>query len=81
MSRSVKETHDQLLNLLGTFESDAVQRRKQPKGIGDVAFEMLNTMLLFARDNFAVLIRNAGRRTVSVGAIGQKLDEFLQRGQ
>jgi hypothetical protein len=76
---SVKAAHDQLIETLGDIESPAVARRTGKNIAGDVSFGLNDTMALFARANVVVLIRNAGRTVVKVGAIARALDRMLER--
>jgi len=76
---SVKAAHDQLIETLGEIESNAVERRSGKNAIGDVAFGLNDTMVLFARGNLVVWIRNAGRPVVKVGALARSLDKMLER--
>jgi hypothetical protein len=74
---SVKAAHDQVLEALGNMESTAVERRTGKNTLGDVTFALGDTMLLFARANLVVLIRNAGPTVVPVGAVAHDLDALL----
>ena len=74
---SVKAAHDQLLEALGNVESDAVERQTEQDAVGDVAFALNDTMILFARANAVVLIRNAGPVVVQVGVVARELDRLL----
>lgn len=74
---SVEAAHDQLLEAFGNMESDSVERRTGKDAPGDVAFGLGDTMVLFARANLVVLIRNAGPTVVRVGDIARRLDRFL----
>jgi hypothetical protein len=76
---SVKAAHDQLIDTLGEIESGAVERRTGKNAIGDVSFGLNDTMALFARANIVVLVRNAGRSVVKVGAIARAFDKILER--
>jgi hypothetical protein len=76
---SLKAAHDQLIETLGEIESGAVERRTGKNAIGDVSFGLNDTMVLFARVNLVVLIRNAGRIVVKVGAIARAFDKMLER--
>jgi len=76
---SVKAAHDQLIEVLGNFESNAVERRTEKNALGEVAFALGDTMMLFSRGNLVVLIRNAGPKVVSVRAIARGLDALLVR--
>ena len=76
---SLKAAHDQVMETLGNIESGAVERRTGKNVIGDVTFGLGDTMVLFARANLVVLIRNAGRTVVRVVAIARALDQSLLR--
>jgi hypothetical protein len=76
---SVKAAHDQLLEMLADVQSPKVERQTGKTAPGDVAFGLANTMILFARANLAVWIRNAGPRVVPVGVIARQLDAKLLR--
>jgi hypothetical protein len=76
---SVKAAHDQLIQALGNMESDAVERQTDKSAPGDVAFALGETMVLFARANVVVLVRNAGPEVVSVFVIARRLDALLLR--
>jgi hypothetical protein len=77
---SVKAAHDQLLEMLADVQSPKVERQAGEKAPGDVAFGLANTMILFARANLAVWIRNGGPRVVPVGVVARQLDaEILRR--
>jgi hypothetical protein len=76
---SVKAAHDQLIVALGNMESGIVERRTEKTAIGDVAFGLRDTMVLFARANLVVLIRNAGPTVVRVGTIAREIDKLLVR--
>jgi hypothetical protein len=76
---SLKAAHDQLIETLGEIESGAVERRTGKNAIGDVSFGLNDTMVLFARANLVVLIRNAGRTVVKVGAAARAFDKMLER--
>jgi len=76
---SVKAAHDQLIQALGNMESDAVERQTDKSAPGDVAFALRETMVLFARANVVVLIRNAGPEVVSVFVVARRLDALLVR--
>ena len=76
---SVKAAHDQLLEALSNVESDAVERRTGRNVLGDVAFGLAETMLLFARANLVILIRNAGPTVVEVETVARELDALLVR--
>lgn len=72
-SRSVLEAHDRLLETLGDMKSDAIELRLG-EAPGDVAFGLNDTMMLFARANVVVLLRNAGREMVDVQPVARVLD-------
>ena len=76
---SVKAAHDQLIDMLGDIESGAVERRTGKNAVGDVSFGLNDTMALFARANMVLLVRNAGRTVVKVGAIARTFDKILER--
>lgn len=76
---SVEAAHDQLLEALGNVESAAIERRTGKDALGDVAFGLNDTMVLFLRANLVLLIRNAGPTVVRVGNIARQLDRFLLR--
>lgn len=76
---SVKAAHDQLIEALGNIESDAVERRTDRNAPGEVAFALGDTMVLFARINLVVLIRNVGPTVVPVLAVARRLDTLLVR--
>ncbi len=67
------EAHESLVRIVSDFESPLVEELKGP--IGDVAFAGRGTgLILFARANLVYLVRNVGRRAVSVEAIALALD-------
>jgi hypothetical protein len=76
---SVKAAHDQLIEALGNIESNAVERRTGKNAAGDVSFGLRDTMVLFARANLVVLIRNAGPTVVRVDAVAREIDKRLLR--
>jgi hypothetical protein len=76
---SVAAAHGQLLEVLGSVQSDAVERHKGRGGAGDVAFTLGHTFVLFARVNVVVLVRNAGPQTVNVEPVAHVIDELLVR--
>jgi hypothetical protein len=77
---SVKAAHDELLELLANVQSPRVERKTDKNAPGDVAFGLANTMILFARANLTVSIRNAGPRVVPVGVAAGKMDaQILER--
>ena len=79
---SVKAAHDELLEMLADIQSPKVERQTGKNAPGDVAFGLANTMILFARANLAVWIRNAGPKVVPVGVFAQRLDaQVLRRAE
>jgi hypothetical protein len=76
---SVKIAHDQLLEELANVQSPKVERIKEKTAPGDVAFGLANTMILFARANLAISIRNAGPRVVPVGIVARELNALILR--
>jgi len=79
LSPSVKSAHETLLEALSNTQSGRVERRTDKNTVGDVAFGLANTMIMFARANLVLLIRNAGPTVVPVGGIGRELDKRIQR--
>jgi hypothetical protein len=76
---SVKAAHDQLVEALANMESDAIERRTDKNVPGDIAFGLNDTMILFARANIVVLVRNAGPTIIPVSAAARELDQLLVR--
>jgi hypothetical protein len=76
---SVNAAHDQLFEVLGNVQSAAVEQRSEKNAPGDIAMGLANTMIVFARANIVMFIRNAGTTVVPVGTIARKLDELLMR--
>jgi hypothetical protein len=74
---SIKTAHDQLLEVLANMQSGDIEGPTSTKAPGDVAFGLADTMILFARGNLVVLIRNAGRQVVVVRAIATGIDALL----
>jgi hypothetical protein len=74
---SVRGAHEQLLEVLGNIESDAVEQRTGPDAPGEVAFAFAETLVLFARVNVVALLRNAGPIVVSVYEVARELDALL----
>ena len=70
---------EQLLEELGNFESPAIARRTGSDLVGDIAFGLGDTMVVFARRNLVVVILNAGRTAVSVTEIARSLDAAIQQ--
>jgi hypothetical protein len=67
------EAHELLVRIVSDFESPLVEELKSP--VGDVAFAGRGTgLILFARANVVYLLRNVGRRAVSVEPIALALD-------
>jgi hypothetical protein len=79
VSTSVKDAHETLLEALGNMQSGAIERKTEKNTPGDVAFGLANTMIVFARANVVILVRNAGRKVVPVGTIARDLDSQIQR--
>jgi hypothetical protein len=69
---SLDEAHEYLVDALGEFESSAIRQRADTS-IGDVAFGT-EIVILFARGNLVVVVRNAGREVVPVTAIARAAD-------
>lgn len=74
---SIRAAHDALLEALANMQSGEIERRTGTNAPGDVAFGLKDTMVLFARVNLVVLIRNAGPKVVLVGAIAAGIDAVL----
>jgi hypothetical protein len=74
---SAAAAHDQLLEVLGSVQSDVVERHKAGTGIGDVGFTLARTFALFARVNIVVMIRNAGPKTLDVEPVARVVDNLL----
>jgi hypothetical protein len=72
---SVQAAHEYLVDALGEFESSAMRRRTDAN-IGDVAFGT-EAVMLFARGNLVVVVRNAGREIVPVTAIARAVDAVV----
>jgi hypothetical protein len=67
---------NQLLEELGNFESMMIRRRG---GVGDVAFGLDESVILFARSNLVVVILNGGAQLVSVVSVAQNLDAVIRQ--
>ena len=76
---SVKAAHDTLLEALGNMQSGDIERKTDKSAPGDVAFGLANTMIVFARANVVVLVRNAGPAVVPVGTIARELNALIGR--
>lgn len=76
---SVKAAHDALLEALGNMQSGAIERKTEKNTPGDIAFGLANTMIVFARANVVVLVRNAGRAVVPIAGIARELNALLER--
>ena len=74
---SINTAHDQLLEVLANMQSGQIERQTGTNAPGDVAFGLEDTMILFARVNLVVLIRNAGPQVVVVRAIAARIDAVL----
>jgi hypothetical protein len=69
--------HEVLLQMLGEFQG-AVVTRKEQSAFGDVTFTApRESMVLFARANLAIMVRNAGRALVPVTGIADQIDAVL----
>jgi hypothetical protein len=76
---SVKAAHEAVLEALANMQSGAIERKKEKNTPGDVAFGLANTVIVFARANITVLVRNAGPTIVPVGTVARELDTQIQR--
>ena len=72
---AVGAAHGYVIELLNEFQGPDITRRAQPP-IGDVCFGT-PLVLLFARANLVVLVRNAGRDAVEVVGAARALDAHL----
>jgi len=72
---SIDGAHEYVLELLNEFEATEIRRQEQP-AIGDVRFGTA-LVLLFARANIVVLLRNAGRDAVEVTGAAREIDVHL----
>ncbi len=77
---SEQAADDQLIEVLGNIESDAVEWRSDKDVPGEVAFSLDDTIVLFGRANVVVLVRNAGPSVVSVWGVARQVDRTLMRG-
>jgi hypothetical protein len=69
--------HEALLQMLGEFQGPIVTRSEQSE-VGDVAFTAPGgSLILFARANLVIMVRNAGRDLVAVGGVASQLDADL----
>ncbi|NUM99652.1 MAG: hypothetical protein HUU41_00935 [Bryobacteraceae bacterium] len=69
--------HQLLLQSLAQFQLPGMVRTEET-AVGDVAFALPSgALMLFARGNLVVLIRNAGRQVVTVMEHARRLDEQL----
>jgi hypothetical protein len=76
---STAAAHDQFVEILGSIQSDAIERRPDDAAIGDMAFALGDSMILFLRVNIVVFIRNAGPNIVGVDAVARTIDALLVR--
>lgn len=74
---SVPAAREALLEALADFESAAIDRRTD-LDVGDVVFGQ-EFMLVFARGNLVVFVRNAGRHVVPVLESARILDAHISR--
>jgi hypothetical protein len=74
---SLGAARETLLELLGDVESSAIKRRADLP-IGDVAFGQ-EFILMFARGNLVVVVRNAGRKVVPVLDVARQVDAVVVR--
>ena len=79
LSTSVTSAHETLLEALSNTQSGSVERRTDKNKVGDVAFGLANTMIMFARANLVLVIRNSRPTVVPVAGIARKLDTRIQR--
>ncbi len=76
---SVEAAHDQVLEVLGNIESNAIELRTSQDAPGDVTFGLGDTLVLFALTNLVILIRNAGPTVLPVGDAARDLDTVIER--
>jgi hypothetical protein len=74
---STAVARDQLVEILGNIQSDTIERQPGDAGIGDMAFALGNSMILFQRVNIVVFIRNAGPKIVEVDTVARTIDALL----
>jgi hypothetical protein len=73
---SVSSAREMTLSLLGEFQSPNLRRSERP--IGDISFATPDmTSVVFAHQNVAAMLRNAGSEVISVRDIARDLDEAL----
>jgi hypothetical protein len=69
--------HETLLRMLGDFQGPVIERREQ-LSFGDVAFSAPgDTLVLFARGNLVILLRNSGSELMSMSPIASQFDSTL----
>jgi hypothetical protein len=77
---SAAAAREVVLELLGQFQSPEI-RRLPASPPGDLAFGAPgDTVMLFARGNVVVMVRNAGRAVVAVADFAHAVDGSLVRG-
>jgi len=74
---SVPAAREALLDALGDFESAVINRRTDLH-VGDVVFGQ-DFVLVFARGNLVVFVRNAGRTVVPVLELARIVDAHISR--
>jgi hypothetical protein len=76
---SASAAREVVLELLGQFQSPEIRRLPDPPA-GELAFGAPGeTVILFARGNVVVMVRNAGRRVVAVTDFAHVVDGRLVR--
>lgn len=75
---NVNDAHDQLITVLCEIQSDAIKRDHQ-RNVGDIVFSLADSMIVFARANLVVFIRNAGSHILSLGEIAGTIDAAILR--
>lgn len=69
--------HEFLVRTLAEFQSTSVSRDDE-RGVGDIAFTVPgHTVILFARANLTVLMRNGGAEVVPVVESAEQLDRWI----
>jgi len=75
---TVNSAREMVLSLLGEFQAPTLRRSELP--LGDISFATPDTTsVIFARQNVAAMLRNAGREVIPVGDFARDLDNVLLR--
>ncbi len=76
---SVAAAHDHLIEVLARVGSDGVERRSGKSAVGDVSFGLAGHIVLFARANLVMLVRNLGPAVPALEQVAQQVDKFIER--